>query len=70
MEFHYFTRVMLGIVSLWLVITFFSKGGFISGVGVGLSHRVSNMLVYTFLGVGGFFFGWGVGISSDMWTKL
>ena len=59
---------MLGIVGLWVHI--FIEGGFILGVGVGLTHTVSKMLVCAFLGVGGFFFGWGVGISSNMWNKL
>ena len=56
MEFYYFLRVTLGIVGLWVHI--FIEGGFISGVGVGLTHTVSKMLVCTFLCVGGFFFGW------------
>ena len=64
MEFDYFLRVTLGIVGLWVHI--FIEGGFISGVGVGLTHTVIKMLVCTFLGVGGFFFRWGVGISSDV----
>ena len=68
MEFHYFSRVTLGIVCLWVHI--FTEGGFISVVGVGLTHTVSKILVCTFPGVGGFFFRWGVGISSDMWNKL
>ena len=66
MEFYYFLRVMLGIVGLWVHIYF--EGGFISGVGVGLSHTVSRTLVCILLGVGGFFFRWGVGVTSDMWT--
>ena len=56
MEFHYLSRVTLGIVGLWVHI--FIEGGFIMGVGVGLTHTVSKPLVCTFLCVGGFFFGW------------
>ena len=54
MEFHYFSRVMLGIVGLLVHVYF--EGGFISGVGVGLTHTLSKTLVCTLLGVGGFFF--------------
>ena len=54
----------LGIVGLWVHI--FIQGGFISGVGVGLTHTVSKTLVCTFLGIDGLFFGLGVGISSDV----
>ena len=68
MELQYFSRVTLGIVGLLVHIYF--EVGFISGVGVGLTHTVSKMLLCTLLGVGGFFFGWGVGIFSNMWTYI
>ena len=68
MEFQYFSRVMVGIVGLLVHIYF--EVGFISGVGVGLTHTVNKMLLCTVLGVGGFFSGWGVGIFSDMWPYI
>ena len=46
----------LGIVDL--LVHIFIEGGFILGVGVGLTNTVSKMLVCTFLCVGGFFFGY------------
>ena len=55
---------MLGIVGFLVHIYF--EVGFISDVGVGLTHTVSKTLLCTLLGVGGFFFEWGVGIFSDM----
>ena len=68
MEFQYFSRVMVGIVGL--LVHIFFEVRFISGVGVGLTHKVSKMLLCTLLGVGGFIFGWGVGIFFDMWTYI
>ena len=54
-SFIFFSRVMLGIVGLWVHI--FIEGGLILGVGVGLTHTICKMLVCTFVDVGGFFFG-------------